>query len=186
MKKYLIFLKGVASVMFLLFISSCGNDEPEAPSNDLPQNGDLDFCKARAYYYVNANSDMLEAYDVYVTYKEGSHEITFPITLPVIYSANSNGLPCKLGYRVYTKLKPNADLKKDVYDFVLMTMKPTYNVYDRNFNKIEGLGRKGYIVTVRYLNVKKEDVAIYNDYTFFESEYWVNKDGSMNETKLLY
>ena len=65
-------------------------------------------------------------------------------------------------------------------------MKPTYNVYDRNFNKIEGLGRKGDIVTVRYLNVKKEDVAIYNDYTFFESEYWVNKDGSMNETKLLY
>lgn len=46
--------------MFLLFISSCGNDEPEAPSNDLPQNGDLDFCKARAYYYVNANSDMLK------------------------------------------------------------------------------------------------------------------------------
>ncbi len=186
MNKFLTAVCGVASVLLLFCVASCGNEEPEPPSNDLPDNGDMDFCKARAYYYVNANSDMLEAYDVYATYQEGSHEVTLPISLPVIHTANSVGLPCKLGYRIYAKLKPNADLKKDVYDFVLLTMKPTYNVYDRNFNKIEGLGQKGDIVTVRYLNVKKEDVAIYNDYTFFESEYWVNKDGSMTETKLLY
>ncbi|MGN0238182.1 MAG: hypothetical protein ACI4AK_08900 [Lepagella sp.] len=167
-------------------ISSCGNDEPELPSNDLPENGDMDFRTAKAYYYVNANADMLEAYDVYITYIEGSHEITFPITLPVIYRVDSQGLPAKLGYRVYTKLKQGVELTKPVYNFVLFVKKPTYNVYDHNKNKIEGLGANGDILTVQYLNVKKEDVSIYNDYTFFESEYWVYPDGSMDQTKLLY
>ena len=166
MKKYL--LMTVVLITAALSLNSCGSDEPK------------DTITATATYNMSFSQDLLNACNVFITYKaENGRNVMEAVTSTWwTKTVTSNDFPAEFGVMYKFSTKSNAELTQEQYDLTC----------DLNFNvkTSKGASYSNNVTIINAPDVKKDKVVSTLDRLSGKSTgYRVSKDGIVSQANNL-
>ena len=166
MKKYL--LMTVVLITAALSLTSCGSDEPK------------DTITATATYNMTFSQDLLNACNVFITYKaENGRNVMEAVTSTWwTKTVTSNDFPAEFGVMYKFSTKSNAELTQEQYDLTC----------DLNFNvkTSKGASYSNNVTIINAPDVKKDKVVSTLDRLSGKSTgYRVSKDGIVSQANNL-
>lgn len=166
MKKYL--LMTVVLITAALSLNSCGSDEPK------------DTITATATYNMTFSQDLLNACNVFITYKaENGRNVMEAVTSTWwTKTVTSNDFPAEFGVMYKFSTKSNAELTQEQYDLTC----------DLNFNvkTSKGASYSNNVTIINAPDVKKDKVVSTLDRLSGKSTgYRVSKDGIVSQANNL-